>query len=116
MSWTKGRHFLKFGAEFRRYNDNSQGPGLASGSYTFDTGFTGSTPGSSNNVSGNEFASFLLGYPTAGSVDLNIYPAYRNKYYAAYVQDDFKVTPKLTLNLGLAGITSRRALNATTGS
>lgn len=101
VAWTKGRHFLKFGAEFRRYNDNSQGPGLASGSYTFDTGFTGATPGRSDNVSGNEFASFLLGYPSGGSVDRNIYPAYRSQYYAAFVQDDFKVSSKLTLNLGL---------------
>lgn len=101
IAWSKGRHFLKFGAEFRRYNDNSQGPGLASGSYTFDTGYTGSTPGRSNNTSGNEFASFLLGYPSGGSVDRNIYPAYRNQYYAAYAQDDFKVSSRLTLNLGL---------------
>ncbi|MCX6624727.1 MAG: TonB-dependent receptor, partial [Acidobacteria bacterium] len=101
ISWTRGKHFLKIGTEFRRYNDNSQGPGLASGAYTFSTGFTGADPQRSDAVSGNEFASFLLGYPSAGQVDRNIYPAYRNKYYAAYIQDDFKVTPKLTLNLGL---------------
>src|SRR5581483_8050257 len=101
ISWTRGRHFLKIGTEFRRYNDNSQSPGVASGNYTFDTGYTGSTPGRSDNLSGNEFASFLLGYPVSGSVVKNIYPAYRSKYYAAYIQDDFKFSPKLTLNLGL---------------
>ncbi|MCC7496487.1 MAG: TonB-dependent receptor [Bryobacterales bacterium] len=101
ISWTKGRHFLKIGTEFRRYNDNSQGPGLASGAYTFSTGFTGANPQRSDAVSGNEFASFLLGYPQSGQVDKNIYPAYRSKYYAAYIQDDFKVNSKLTLNLGL---------------
>jgi hypothetical protein len=52
-------------------------------------------------VSGNEFASFLLGYPSGGYVDHNIDPAFRAKYYALFVQDDFKVTPRLTLNLGL---------------
>ncbi len=101
VSWTKGKHFLKIGTEFRRYNDNSQGPGLASGAYTFSTGFTGADPQRSDSVSGNEFASFLLGYPSGGQVDKNIYPAYRSNYYAAYVQDDFKVSPKLTLNLGM---------------
>ena len=101
VSWTRGRHFVKIGTEFRRYNDNSQGPGLASGSYTFSTGFTGANPNQSDSTSGNEFASFLLGNPSSGQVDRNIYPAYRNHYYAAYVQDDFKLSQKLTLNLGL---------------
>jgi Carboxypeptidase regulatory-like domain/TonB dependent receptor-like, beta-barrel len=96
-----GRHIVKFGAEFRRYNDNTRNPGLASGTYTFSSGFTQANPQRADSVSGNEFASFLLGYPSSGAVDRNIDPAYRAKYYALFVQDDFKVTPRLTLNLGL---------------
>ena len=101
MSWTRGRHFLKFGAEFRRYNDNSLNPGLASGLYNFDASWTQANPQRADSSSGNEFASFLLGYPSGGYVDHNIDPAYRAKYYALFVQDDFKVSARLTLNLGL---------------
>lgn len=100
-SWTRGRHFVRFGAELRRYNDNSQSPGLASGVYNFTTGFTGANPTSASASSGNEFASFLLGYPASGSVDRNIYPAYRAHYYAGFIQDDFKFSSRLTVNLGL---------------
>src|SRR6266404_6123152 len=58
-------------------------------------------PQRGDSASGNEFASFLLGYPSGGYVDRNIDPAYRAKYYALFVQDDFKVNSRLTLNIGL---------------
>ncbi|MEO7652491.1 MAG: TonB-dependent receptor [Bryobacteraceae bacterium] len=101
VNWIRGRHVLKLGAELRRYNDNNVNPGLASGSYTFDVNWTQANPQRGDSASGNEFASFLLGYPSSGLVDRNIDPAYRSKYYALFVQDDFKVTSRLTLNLGL---------------
>ena len=102
-SWAKGRHFVKFGSELRRYNDNTRSPGYASGQYTFDsTLWTQANPLRADSASGNEFASFLLGYPNSGSVDRNIDPSFRSQYYSAYVQDDFKVNQRLTLNLGPA--------------
>ena len=101
-SWVRGRHLVKFGSEFRRYNDNNRNPGYASGVYNFDsTLWTQANPLSGDSASGNDFASFLLGYPNGGSVDRNIDPSFRSKYYSLYVQDDFKVTQRLTLNLGL---------------
>ena len=45
-------------------------------------------------------ASFLLGLPSSGSVDNNTYPSYLDRYFATYLHDDFKVSRKLTLNLG----------------
>ena len=51
--------------------------------------------------SGNGIASFLLGLPSSAYTDIAIAPALQNKYYAAYVQDDWKVTNRLTLNLGV---------------
>lgn len=101
LSQTIGRHVLKYGAEFRRYNNISVGPGTASGAYNFSKAWTQADPLRGDATSGNEFASFLLGYPASGSVPLTIDPFYRGHYYALYVQDDFKVTPKLTINLGL---------------
>jgi hypothetical protein len=101
VSLTHGEHVLKFGSELRRYNDNMRNPGLASGLYNFDAGWTQANPQRGDSASGNEFASFLLGLPSGGYVDRNIDPAYRSKYYALFVQDDFRVGPRLTLNLGL---------------
>ena len=101
VSWNRGRHFLKMGSEFRRYNDNSRGTGYASGLYTFTSAWTQANPQRADSASGNEFASFLLGYPASGQVDKNIFPAYRAHYYAAYVQDDFKINSRFTLNVGL---------------
>ncbi len=101
MSWTRGRHFLKYGAELRRYNNNSISPGAASGAYTFDKGWTQQNPLRGDAASGNEFASFLLGYAASGNVPRNIDAAFQNRYYALFLQDDFKVNGRLTLNLGL---------------
>ena len=52
-------------------------------------------------LSGNSVATWLLGTPTGGTVDFNLFPTYLYKYFAPYLQDDWKVTPRLTLNLGL---------------
>ncbi|MBI2686765.1 MAG: TonB-dependent receptor [Acidobacteria bacterium] len=96
-----GRHFLKFGVEARRYNDNSQSPGLASGQYSFNKNWTQRQSNTADATSGNEFATFLLGYPSSAIVDRNIDPAFVHFFYAGFIQDDFKVTSRLTLNLGL---------------
>ncbi len=96
-----GSHFLKFGFEARRYNDNTLNPGMASGQYNFDKNWTQAVVNKPDSVSGNEVASFLLGYPQTASVDRNIDPAFVHYYYATFIQDDWKVNNRLTLNLGL---------------
>jgi len=101
MNVMVGSHSLKFGAEFRRYNDNTNNPGAATGVYRFDRNWTQANALQPDATSGNEFATFLLGYPSAAFVDRNIDPAYRNHYYAVFFQDDWKVTPRLTLNMGI---------------
>jgi hypothetical protein len=50
---------------------------------------------------GQDFAAFLLGMPTSGQFDLNAFRQNRNRYYSVFIQDDFRVRPNLTLNLGL---------------
>src|SRR6185503_3059936 len=52
-------------------------------------------------LSGNSAASFLLGTLSGGSSDLNALPTYLYKYYAPWIQDDWRVSKRLTLNLGL---------------
>jgi hypothetical protein len=101
LSWNHGRQSWKFGAEARLYNRNTLQPGLADGSYTFGKSWTQAAPLRADATSGNEFASFLLGLPVSGAVERNIDPAYQNKYYALFVQDDIKLTRNLTINAGL---------------
>ena len=54
-----------------------------------------------NGLGGDAYASFLLGYPTGGSSNYPPYPFYRQWYIAPWLQDDWKVSKRLTLNLGL---------------
>jgi hypothetical protein len=101
LNRVQGNHQWKTGAEFRIYNQNVISPGLASGQYGFSRVFTQRDPNRADAASGDEFAAFLLGYPSSGRVDVNIDPAYQNHYYALYFQDDWKLTRRLTVNLGL---------------
>jgi carboxypeptidase family protein/TonB-dependent receptor-like protein len=106
-----GRHSLKFGAEVRLEQFTIFQPSASRGSMNFGTEFT-SNPAApieftaaNDNTSGvpggNGFASFLLGIPDGGSI-VNLHNIdYRRQIYAGYVQDDWKVSSRLTLNLGL---------------
>lgn len=101
MNLVVGSHLLKFGTEARRYNDNTNNPGMAAGSYTFLRNWTQRRALQADATSGDELASFLLGHPSSGFVDRNIDPAFSNFYYVLYFNDDWKVTPRLTLSYGL---------------
>jgi hypothetical protein len=100
VTWTKGRHAFTFGGNFRAYEIDSH---LGSGALNFN--FLNSTTGASGTPYGPfvgfGFASFLLGdVHTAGeSTPFNLYG--RRKAMSLYAQDSYKVTPKLTLSLGL---------------
>lgn len=100
LSMVRGRHFIKTGIEAREYRDNRANPGNSSGFYTFGRNWTQARANTADAVSGNELASFLLGIPTNASVDRNIDTAFSNRYYAVFFQDDWKITQRLTLNLG----------------
>jgi hypothetical protein len=99
LSWVKGSHSLKFGfeflrADFRRINCNN-----CTGEADFSANTTG-IPGSSL-TTGAGFASFLLGLPASGSYNDPGDFSFGEPYYAFYLQDDWKVNRKLTVNLGL---------------
>lgn len=68
---------------------------------TADRGFTQKEYNRGDNFSGNSIATWLLGTPSGGGADYNAFPTYLYEYFAPYIQDDWKVTPRLTLNLGL---------------
>ncbi len=93
-----GKHSVKAGYVFRAISLTYTSLSNASGTYGFDTTFT-----SADNVStatGDDAADMLLGYPTSGSVSIPSLLAITTQYQAGYVQDDWRVLPKLTLNLG----------------
>ncbi|HSE21970.1 MAG TPA: carboxypeptidase regulatory-like domain-containing protein [Pyrinomonadaceae bacterium] len=90
FSWVKGRHALKLGGEISLNKDIQQTLLNNYGVFTFNNGATR-----------NAFADFLLGIPSAVSQDAPV-TGYTNSWYsAAFVQDDFRVHPRLTLNIGL---------------
>lgn len=102
ISHTQGRHSLKAGFDFRRMLvvGSSYG-GDESGNFTFNGVFTQSSPTSPAAGSGIDFADLLLGYPSAGTDGIYDKLQDYTHYYATYIQDDWRVSNRLTLNLGL---------------
>jgi hypothetical protein len=97
-----GNHSLRIGYDFRIHRDNRVNPGNAAGLYTFGTDFTrGPLASSAGAAAGQQLATMLLGLPTSGSIDRNASRANQNLYHGVFVQDDWKVTNKLTFNIGL---------------
>jgi TonB dependent receptor-like, beta-barrel len=84
----------------RRTNVFNQNYGNAGGQVSFSRQFTRSTLNSNSELEGNAFASFLLGAASGGSAPLNLFPHYYWTFVAPWIQDDWRVTSKLTLNLG----------------
>jgi hypothetical protein len=98
-TWIKGKHTIKFGAEFQAHQDNYRNFGNGAGTYNYSQLETG-IPGVAN--SGNPFASFLLGAVDSGTAYFrDSLPGGRYKYNGVYVDDTYKMTQKLTLDIGL---------------
>jgi len=96
-----GTHALKFGGEVRLEQFTIFQPSQSRGSMSFGTEFTSNPAATAADGVGNAFATFLLGIPDGGSI-VNLHDIdYRRQIYAVYLQDDWKVSNKLTLNLGL---------------
>ncbi len=98
LSWNRGQHAWKFGMEFRAgANDEIRDRGSA-GNFTMTPLIT-DLPGVSG--TGNALASFLLGEVNAASVQVSDKIPSRASYVAFYAQDDWRISDRLTLNLGL---------------
>jgi hypothetical protein len=95
------RHTIKSGLEMRSILLNYYQPASAAGSFSFSAGWTQQEISTTSSVAGFPLASFLLGLPASGSKSHDIAVATSSPYWAGYVQDDWKASRKLTLNLGL---------------
>jgi hypothetical protein len=100
LSKTLSAHSLRTGMNFRVIRNNYANPTSSAGSFTFSPVFTQQNPTQASSVSGDSFASFLLGTPASGSVQSNAAFAYQNLYTAAFIQDDWRVNNRLTINVG----------------
>ncbi|MBS1829485.1 MAG: carboxypeptidase regulatory-like domain-containing protein [Acidobacteria bacterium] len=98
VSWFRGKHALKFGFEGRYGYNRDDTDTSSSGNFSFVPQITGQV---GNNNTGNAFASFLLGEVNAANIVRPDVIASHAAYYAAYVQDDWRVSERLTLNFGL---------------
>jgi len=100
LNYIHGRHILKFGVHFLRPQTNHFQSIAPAGRFSFSPVFTNNpaAPGGT----GNAMATFLLGYPSLTQRSAQLSPTYmRYIEHASYVQDDWKIHPRLTLNLGL---------------
>jgi hypothetical protein len=103
VSWTHGAHSFRFGGEYTRDNFNQVGNQFSRGQFAFQANTTMSSPNQSGQRTGGDaFAEFLLGHLWNSIVAVALAEAeFQRNSMAAFVDDTWKVTPKLTLSLGL---------------
>ncbi|MGB9402097.1 MAG: TonB-dependent receptor, partial [Candidatus Acidiferrales bacterium] len=99
LTWIHGRHSAKFGTEIRNEQFTLFEPSAARGNVNFASDFTDNP--SAPTTGGEAFATFLLGVPDYGQITSTHNVDYHRQIYAVYGQDDFRMTQRLTLNLGL---------------
>ena len=90
LSWNRGAHNFKFGADLRWNRSDIFGGSSSHGSFSFDGQFT--------RVS---FGDFLLGWPASANLTTQLIGNMRFRNWMFYAQDDWKVTPRFSVNLGV---------------
>jgi hypothetical protein len=100
LSIVWARQTIKTGVDLRLHQRNNYQPGPVSGDFEFSRAMTGNPQDTSGN-SGFGLATFLLGSVSGGSLNSPLARADGFHYYAAFVQDDYRIVPRLTLNLGV---------------
>ncbi len=104
FDWTLGKHSVAIGGQFVKTQFFGNWTVLNNAGYTFDGSATSQYIGGqrSTTSTGNPFADLLLGYPQTGTTAVGTSVGwFHESQVAAYIQDDWKITPRLTLNLGL---------------
>ena len=96
-----GNHTFRFGGEWMRMTHNYVQTNTPSGIFTFNPDLTAGNAVNTGANPGLGLATFLLGYPSSGSAQSPALVAGQQLYPAAFLNDDWHVSPKLTVNLGL---------------
>jgi hypothetical protein len=97
-----GNHSIRMGGEFRLNRENGYNFGYVAPQLTFSTTWTrGPLDNSPGAPIGQGLASMVLGFPTGGYIDINASRAEQSIFTGLFVQDDWRATQRLTLNLGL---------------
>jgi hypothetical protein len=102
FTWVRGAHTFKAGGMYQLTHYNGFGRQCEGGCVGFN--FTETGRGGDTNFAtagGNPFASLLLGYADSGSLDTVRFIGQQFGYFAGYIQDDWRITPRLTINPGL---------------
>lgn len=101
LAWMRGKHSFTVGFDFRNQLYGAYANTFDSGTYSFARAQTAATQ-AVNATSGNSIASFVLGNLNRSDATIQGHaPRWTSNYYAAFIQDDWKISPHLTLNLGL---------------
>lgn len=101
VALVRGKQTIKAGLDYRLTKYTQYRPSADRGVFSFDQGFTRSDYLVQDALSGNGMASMMLGYAGSGSAGFTANPFFQWIYTAPWVQDDIKITRKLTMNLGL---------------
>jgi Carboxypeptidase regulatory-like domain len=100
--WTKGKHNIAFGFDYRYQIFNPQVLNSEAGNYNFAGAETNAGTSGATSTTGNQYASFLLGaLDSVNYYTVLAQPKFLAKYWALYAQDDYKIRKNLTLNIGL---------------
>jgi hypothetical protein len=98
-TWTHRKHVVTFGGDFRRQEFNQFSQQNARGAFTFTGAATRST---TRGTTGSDYADFLMGVPDASSIAFGNADKYlRQSVYDAFITDDWRVIPELTINAGI---------------
>ena len=102
LTKSHGNHSLRFGGEYRLYREHNRNFDRATPQIDFSTNWTrGPLDNSTAAPIGQGLASYLLGLPTGGRIQVSDSYAQQNMFTAGFIQDDFRIRPYLTLNFGL---------------
>jgi hypothetical protein len=104
FSWTKGQHTLKAGGDQQLFYNNFFQPNYPNGFFSFNQFVTSQSPfDTAGGAQGNDFASLLIGWGDPGGSGINVSESVADKSAETgfYVQDDWRATSKLTVNLGV---------------
>ena len=99
--WTKGKHTFNIGGEFRRTYEDSIICRSCGGDFNFSHKQTADPSNFNSSTTGNAFASFLLGEVYSADRNWALPADLRNLAISSYIQDDYKFSPRLTINAGL---------------